>query len=145
MTHCFQFVYMYYFCRLLIYHSYGLVFPTSLVECKKIVCVMSGEESQGPALWLGDEVTINRSCSVMGQNGACSVHLLCISYHRLSLWTTVMEGKGEMAGTPGRLSACCNVKEKSVSDSNKETRRQKGPWSLWLRNTKHNIPFFDLS
>lgn len=39
-THCFKFVYMYYFCRLLDYHLYGLVFPTSVVDCKKIVGVL---------------------------------------------------------------------------------------------------------
>lgn len=38
-THCFQFVYVYYFSRLLDYHSYSLVFPVSVVDCKKIADV----------------------------------------------------------------------------------------------------------
>lgn len=47
-THCFQFVYMYYFGRLLDYHSYGLVFPASVVDCKKIVGVCYTNEESRP-------------------------------------------------------------------------------------------------
>ena len=67
----------------------------------------------------------------MGWNGSCSVRLLWISCGKLGLWTTAVDG--EKPGDPGRLSACCNVKEKNTfCVCVKETRRGKCHWWLFL-------------
>lgn len=84
-THCFQFVCMYYFCRLLDDHSYGLVFPTSVVDCKKIVGVCYTSEESRPSTVGGGGGYTQQVPFYMGQNGACSVDLLYISCGRLSL------------------------------------------------------------
>lgn len=74
-THCFQFVYMYYFHRLLDYHSYGLVFPVSIVDCKKIVGVCYIKR-RVKALYCSCGRRLQSIPFYMGQSGARSVDLL---------------------------------------------------------------------
>uniref|UniRef100_A0A8B9G1Q4 Mitogen-activated protein kinase kinase kinase 7 n=1 Tax=Amazona collaria TaxID=241587 RepID=A0A8B9G1Q4_9PSIT len=80
---------MYYFCRLLDYHSYGLVFPTSLVDCKKIIGVCYTSEESRPSTVGGGGGYTQQVPFYMGQNGACSVEML-----RISWWRVKVVGRG---------------------------------------------------
>ncbi|KAM4679506.1 mitogen-activated protein kinase kinase kinase 7 isoform 4-T4 [Amazona ochrocephala] len=80
---------MYYFCRLLDYHSYGLVFPTSVVDCKKIVGVCYTSEESRPSTVGGGGGYTQQVPFYMGQNGACSLEML-----RISWWRVKVVGRG---------------------------------------------------